>query len=140
VNHFLIFGLPLALNLLIIIFFTKEINAYYEYRWRMLDYQGLALLQHSQDLVLSIIWGLHAAVLVALGFWRRLEGIRWFGLSFLGIVIFKVFVYDLSSLTPPYRILSFMALGIILLTVSWLYHRYKNQLRGEDDYEDPTNQ
>ncbi|EHQ89465.1 DUF2339 domain-containing protein [Desulfosporosinus youngiae] len=139
-NHFLIFGLPLALNLLIIIFFTKEINAYYEYRWRMLDYQGLALLQHSQDLVLSIIWGLHAAVLVALGFWRRLEGIRWFGLSFLGIVIFKVFVYDLSSLTPPYRILSFMALGIILLTVSWLYHRYKNQLRGEDDYEDPTNQ
>lgn len=137
-NRSLLLGLQIALNLLIIIFFTQEINAYY--RWRSFNYQGLALYQNSQNLMLSMIWGLHAAVLIVLGFWRRLQGIRWFGLGFLGIVIFKVFLYDLSNLNTPYRILSFMGLGIILLAVSWLYHRYKNQIRGGDDYEDPTNQ
>jgi len=73
-----------------------------------------------------------------LGCWLRLQGIRWFGLGFLGVVIFKVFLYDLSNLTTLYRILSFMGLGIILLTVSWLYHRYKNQIKGENDYEDSS--
>lgn len=139
-NSSLLLSLQIALNLLIIIFFTQEINAYYDYRWRLVSFKGLSLLQNSQDLMLSIIWGLHAAVLIVLGFWRRLKGIRWFGLGFLGIVIFKVFLYDLSNLTTPYRILSFMGLGIILLAVSWLYHRYKNQIRGGDDHEDPTKQ
>lgn len=128
-NRSLLLSLQIALNLLIIIFFTQEINAYYDYRRRLVNFKGLSLLQNSQDLMLSIIWGLHAAVLIVLGFWRRLKGIRWFGLGFLGIVIFKVFLYDLSNLTTPYRILSFMGLGIILLAVSWLYHRYKNQIR-----------
>ena len=137
-NRSLLLSLQIALNLLIIIFFTQEINAYYDYRRSLVNFKGLSLLQNSQDLMLSIIWGLHAAVLIVLGFWRRLKGIRWFGLGFLGIVIFKVFLYDLSNLTTPYRILSFMGLGIILLAVSWLYHRYKNQIRGGNDHKDPT--
>jgi len=139
-NRALLLSLQLALNLLIIVFFTQEISAYYDYRWHLVNYKGLALVQNSQGLMLSIIWGLHAAVLVVLGFWRRLKGIRWFGLGFLGIVIFKVFLYDLSNLNTPYRILSFMGLGIILLAVSWLYHRYKNQLGGGDDHEDRKQQ
>ncbi|MDR3542916.1 MAG: DUF2339 domain-containing protein [Desulfosporosinus sp.] len=131
-NRSLLLSLQITLNLLIIVFFTQEINAYYAYRWRLVNYNGLSLFQNPQDLMLSIIWGLHAAVLVLLGFWRRLKGIRWFGLGFLGIVIFKVFLYDLSNLNTPYRILSFMGLGIILLAVSWLYQRFQNQIRGGD--------
>jgi len=130
-NRILLLGLQIALNLLIIIFLTREINAYYDYRWHLARLGQQFRLQNSQDLIISIVWGLHAAVLVVLGFWRRLKGIRWFGLGFLGVVIFKVFLYDLSNLTTPYRILSFMGLGIILLAVSWLYHRYKNQIKGE---------
>lgn len=130
----LLLGLQITLNLLIIVFFTKEITAYFDYRWRLVNYKGLSL-QSSQDLSISFMWGLHAAVLVILGFWRRLKGIRWFGLGFLGLVIFKVFLYDFSNLTTPFRILSFMGLGIILLTVSWLYHRYTNQIRGENNHE-----
>ena len=139
-NRALLLSLQIALNLLIIVFFTQEINAYYDYRWRLVNYKGLSLFQNSQNLMLSIIWGLHAAVLVLLGFWRRLKGIRWFGLGFLGVVIFKVFLYDLSNLNTPYRILSFMGLGIILLAVSWLYHRYKNQIGEEISHEDPKKQ
>jgi len=135
VNHYLILGLPIALNLLIIIFFTREINAYYDYLWGVNGMAGTSRLENSPDLIKSLVWGLHAAILVALGIWRRLKGIRWFGLGFLGFVIFKVFLYDLSNLTTPYRILSFMGLGIILLAISWLYHRYKNLIVGDDDLE-----
>ncbi|MDP4159622.1 MAG: DUF2339 domain-containing protein, partial [Bacillota bacterium] len=137
-NRYLLLVLQIALNLLIISFFTLEISAYYDYRRSLANDWGFLQYQNSKDLILSIIWGLHAAALIILGFWRRLKGIRWFGLSFLGIVIFKVFLYDLSNLTTPYRILSFMGLGIILLTVSWLYHRYKNQIKGENDDEDSS--
>lgn len=130
-DRILLLVLQIALNLLIILFLTREINAYFEYRWRLDRYGQTFALRNSKDLIISLVWGLHAAVLVVLGFWRRLRGIRWFGLGFLGLVIFKVFLYDLSNLTTPYRILSFMGLGIILLAVSWLYHRYKGLIRGE---------
>lgn len=134
-NSSLLLGLQIVLNLLIIIFLTQEINAYYGYLWSLSNVADFSRLENSQNLVLSLVWGLHAAILVVLGFWRRLKGIRWFGLGFLGIVIFKVFLYDLSNLSTPYRILSFMGLGIILLAISWIYHRFKYQIVGDDDYE-----
>lgn len=135
-DRFWLFAIQIMLNLLIIVFFTREINAYYDYQRRLFDYQQLSRWRNSEALVISLIWGLQAAVLIVLGFWRRLRGIRWFGLGFLGIVILKVFLYDLANLTTLYRILSFMGLGIILLIVSWLYHRYKNEIKGENDNEE----
>ncbi|HHY26289.1 MAG TPA: DUF2339 domain-containing protein [Desulfitobacterium dehalogenans] len=135
VNSIFLLSLQVALNLLIIIFLTLEINAYYDYLWSLNSDAGYSQLDSSQNLILSLVWGLHAAILVVLGFWRRLKGIRWFGLGFLGIVILKVFLYDLSNLSTPYRILSFMGLGIILLAISWIYHRYKNLIVGDDDFE-----
>lgn len=136
-RNYLFFGLQVALNLMIILFLTLETDAYFDYR-RSLPQETMAFL-NSKNLVLSLLWGMHAAILVVLGFWRRLKGIRWFGLGFLGLVILKVFLFDLSSLSTPNRILSFMALGIILLAVSWLYHRYKNQIMGGNEDEDQVN-
>ena len=57
-------------------------------------YTAYALFQNAQAVALSLVWGMHAVVLILLGFWRRLQGLRWFGL-FLSLVIFKVFLYDL---------------------------------------------
>jgi uncharacterized membrane protein len=41
----------------------------------------------------------------------------------LGVTIIKVFVVDLAGLDRIYRIVSFIILGAILLTVSFLYQR-----------------
>jgi uncharacterized membrane protein len=35
----------------------------------------------------------------------------------------KVFLYDLSALQRVYRILSFIALGVLLLAISFAYQR-----------------
>jgi uncharacterized membrane protein len=41
----------------------------------------------------------------------------------LGVVVVKVFVYDISYLETFYRILSFLLLGVVLVIVSFLYER-----------------
>ena len=42
--------------------------------------------------------------------------------------VLKLFLYDLRNLETPYRILSFIALGLILLGVSWVYTRFREQV------------
>jgi uncharacterized membrane protein len=44
-------------------------------------------------------------------------------LILFGLVVGKVFLYDLSFLERAYRILSFFILGAVLLAVSFLYQR-----------------
>jgi uncharacterized membrane protein len=39
-----------------------------------------------------------------------------------------LFLYDLRNLETLYRILSFVALGLILLSVSWIYSRFREQV------------
>ncbi|MHB8126119.1 MAG: DUF2339 domain-containing protein [Desulfitobacteriaceae bacterium] len=127
----LFFGLQIVFNLLTILFFTLEISAYFNYRRHLaLAYTSHELFQNAQAVALSLVWGIHAVILILLGFWRRLRGLRWFGLGFLSLVILKVFLYDLSNLSTPYRILSFVALGILLLGISWLYQRSKHLVMG----------
>ena len=50
--------------------------------------------------------------------------LRWQALALLGIVIGKVFIFDLSFLQRFYRILSFLFLGFALLLISFYYQRY----------------
>ena len=48
---------------------------------------------------------------------------RWQALVLLGVVIVKVFLFDLSFLEAFYRIVSFFLLGLALLLISFYYQR-----------------
>jgi uncharacterized membrane protein len=63
------------------------------------------------------------AALLAAGFRRRSALLRWQGLVLLAVTIFKVFLLDTSTLSQGYRIISFLALGALLLGVSFAYQR-----------------
>jgi uncharacterized membrane protein len=63
------------------------------------------------------------AALLAVGFRRRSALLRWQGLVLLAVTIFKVFLLDTSTLSQGYRIVSFLALGALLLGVSFAYQR-----------------
>jgi len=78
---------------------------------------------HAQQLALSALWLMCALALLAIGTWRKSAVIRWQGLTLLGIVIVKVFVFDLSFLEKFYRIVSFSLLGLALLLISFYYQR-----------------
>jgi uncharacterized membrane protein len=49
--------------------------------------------------------------------------VRWQSLILIAFTICKVFLYDVSELGGSYRIVSFIALGAVLLGISFIYQR-----------------
>ncbi len=88
----------------------------------------IAALENAKQLSLSLVWLVYAAVIMAVGFVQRLRVVRLVALGLAGIAILKIFLYDLSFLTTPYRIGSFIGLGVVLLLVSYLYQRFKDRI------------
>jgi uncharacterized membrane protein len=78
---------------------------------------------HAQELGLSALWLVYALGLLAVGTWKKLAVVRWQALTLLGVVIAKVFLFDLSFLEKFYRIVSFALLGLALLLISFYYQR-----------------
>ena len=64
-----------------------------------------------------------AVIIMALGMWQRTQVIRITAMVFFACAVLKMFVYDLSFLDTLYRIVSFIGLGVILMLVSYVYHR-----------------
>jgi hypothetical protein len=88
-----------------------------------------ALFNQVSGGMLTLSWSLEAIGLLALGFAARERSLRLSGLTMLLICVGKVFFYDLRNLETLYRIFSFVGLGAILRLVSWIYTRFKEQLR-----------
>lgn len=100
-------------NLLAILSVEREIGVL----WSSSDSQ----LQRS--LAISGFLMLYGAVLLAVGFWRRSSFVRWQALVLLVFTIGKVFFYDISGLSQGYRVASFMALGALLMGISYAYQK-----------------
>ncbi|MGO9257334.1 MAG: DUF2339 domain-containing protein [Bryobacteraceae bacterium] len=79
--------------------------------------------------LLTVAWGLEGIALLAAGFPLSDRNQRLGGLALLMFCILKVFFYDLRHLgTVPYT-LSLVALGLILLAVSWIYTRFRESVQ-----------
>ncbi|MDP2784463.1 MAG: DUF2339 domain-containing protein [Sulfurimicrobium sp.] len=77
----------------------------------------------AQMLSLSLLWAAYATLLILVGVRRDIAALRWQALALFGLLVGKVFLYDLSLLDKAYRIVSFFALGTALLVVSFFYQR-----------------
>lgn len=77
---------------------------------------------------LTIFLGMAGLGMVALGFLVEERIARLSGLGVLSFCILKLFIYDLRGLSGPPRWLSFMALGAILILVTFIYTRFKARL------------
>jgi len=97
------------------------------------DLARIEYLGNMEQLAISGVWLLYSVILMATGFLRRLRSLRIISFAIFGLAIIKIFVYDLSFLDTLYRIFSFMGLGVILLSISFLYTRYKDQIFGDPE-------
>src|SRR5262249_28298515 len=79
--------------------------------------------------LLTVAWSLEGVVLMIAGFPLRDRILRLSGLALFLICILKLFLYDLRQLETGYRILSFIALGVILMAVSWIYTRFRDRIQ-----------
>lgn len=91
--------------------------------------QKIKKLNNQASVAISIFWLFYAIVLVALGFIKRLKGVRLGGMALLLIAIAKLFFYDLWSLGQLYRIIASISLGVVLLGISFAYQKYRDVFR-----------
>ena len=84
---------------------------------------------------LSVLWTLFAAALMGLGFAKDLSVLRQTALGLFAVTILKVFLWDMANVSTPFRIISFIVLGLILIGASYLYHRYRERLIAETTEE-----
>jgi uncharacterized membrane protein len=77
---------------------------------------------------ISILMAVYASALVVAGVALRSALNRILGLGLFALVIMKLYLLDVWSLSRGFRITAFLALGGLLLLVSYLYSRYKPAL------------
>ncbi|MDQ2934621.1 MAG: DUF2339 domain-containing protein [Chloroflexota bacterium] len=86
---------------------------------------ALEELQKQAQVALSVVWAIIGVAAMVFGLARQLTPARIFGLALLGLVTLKVFIVDLAALDVAYRVLSFGALGVLLLGAAYLYSRFQ---------------
>jgi len=87
-------------------------------------------LQSAQNLSLSALWAVYAAIGLVVGIAKGWRPVRLAALALLAIPIVKVFIYDVWVLEQVYRIVAFVGLGILLIVSAYLYNRYSKVIRG----------
>ena len=71
----------------------------------------------------SIAWLVFGVVLLGIGVIVDSQRARLASAVVIALTILKAFVIDMSALTGVYRALSFMGLGLVLVTIGWLYQK-----------------
>ena len=79
----------------------------------------------APQVALSAFWSVLGLGGLLFGLARDDRRFRLGGLALLGIAVLKVFLYDLSTLDSLYRVLSFIALGLLLLAGAFAYARMR---------------
>jgi uncharacterized membrane protein len=79
----------------------------------------------TPQVLLSAFWSFTGLAALVYGLLRDDRRLRLGGLMLLGLAIAKVFLYDLASLDEIYRVLSFIALGLLLLASAFAYQRIR---------------
>ena len=95
--------------------------------WRFLSLWVLE--QQPGGFYLTASWSLLALGLFTAGIVLRERMYRWLGLGILACALGRVMIIDVWRLETIYRILSLMALGIVLLVLGFIYNKYQEKLR-----------
>ena len=91
-------------------------------RWVVLQSGG-------EHFFVTVSWAGLAFLFFAAGFIWRERMHRWLGLGILACAVGRVFLSDVWKLETIYRILSFMALGVVLLALGFIYNKYQDKIR-----------
>ena len=90
-------------------------------------FQGSSLDGPTSDgelLAWSAAWLAYSGLLLAVGLRAGSRSLRATALVVASLALAKAFLFDLGELTGLYRAASFLALGLALIAVGWLYRRF----------------
>lgn len=93
------------------------------------DYSQVEKLRSRSSVVLSLFWLVYGICMLLVGVFVRHKILRVGGLLLLMLAILKLFFYDLWNLGQLYRIVSSISLGVVLLSISFAYQKYKDKIK-----------
>jgi uncharacterized membrane protein len=79
----------------------------------------------ASQLLLSGLWTVTGVAILVVGLMVDRRPLRLGGLALLGLAAVKVFAVDLAHLESVYRVASFLALGLLLLSGAFAYQRLR---------------
>jgi uncharacterized membrane protein len=91
---------------------TLEVSAYF-----------YARAPQARFAAISVLWTLYSIALMLLGFRYQQARLRLVSLGLFGVTILKVLLADMARVSTPFRIVSFVVLGLMLIGTSYLYYR-----------------
>ncbi len=87
---------------------------------------------------ISVLWTLFSIVVMMFGFVKNQSILRISAIGLFAVTMLKVFLLDMANVSTPYRVISFLVLGLMLIGASYLYHRFKDKILPSDLKEEDT--
>ena len=122
--------LPFLLSLFFTFILTQNLVVLYD-----VSFAGMTI---------SIVYAALALLWCIFGFYKRFTFMRRFGLAMSLLVVTKLFIIDMWELSEGYRIITYFALGVALIGISFVYQQFTKKLEavvksddgGEAEVED----
>lgn len=95
--------------------------------------ESYVLKNHFNMLYLPIIWTILASILIYIGLRKNIQEYNKIGFVLIGLMVLKLYGYDVWQMDNISRISAFIVLGIILLLSSFTFQRLKNIIRNMVD-------
>lgn len=99
----------------------------------LINWLELSHADGSYKFGLSILWGAYALFLIVTGIREKKKHLRIAAIILFGITLGKLFLVDITHLKTIAKTVVFIALGILLLIISFLYNKYKHLIFGDDE-------
>lgn len=99
----------------------------------LLDWMDIYNVQNAYKLGLSILWGIYALLLIVLGIYKKKKPLRIGAIALFAVTLVKLFFYDIANLDTISKTIVFVSLGVLLLTISFLYNKFKDVIFAEDE-------
>ncbi|MCL8537512.1 DUF2339 domain-containing protein [Chryseobacterium gallinarum] len=100
---------------------TQDISQYY------------VIKKHFNVLYLPIIWAILASIFIYTGLKKNIQEYNKIGFALIGMMVIKLYAYDVWQMDNISRISAFIILGIILLISSFTFQRLKNMVKNMVD-------
>ena len=93
----------------------------------------------ASSMILTFIFGVTALCWIIFGFAKRNSVIRISGLSVSFFAVIKLFVLDLFDLSTELKIVSYFTMGILLLSISFIYQYFNKKLADSQNSNNTEN-
>ena len=83
---------------------------------------GIYNFNHNMLYAISLLWVLYSGGVTIWGICSNKRFLINSGIALIILSIIRIFVYDLANVEPIFKLIAFLALGVILMLVSYIYN------------------